>query len=129
MTGLDMRALPIDTNALRMLATGEVLPVAVWAELSDGSRRPVPGGQEKTDEGVPLWTVSVLVPPAVEGDRAELVSVRVASWDRPGVQEFTPVRFDGLVCRVSVNKRSGQLAQYWEARGIVGAQVKGDKAA
>lgn len=123
-----MRTLPIDTTAIRMLATGEVQAVAVWAELSDGSRRPVPDAQEKDSQGTPLWTVGALVPPAQEGDRAELVSVRVASWERPTVAEFAPVKFEGLVCRCSVNKRSGQLAQYWEARAVAGAKSQ-DKAA
>jgi hypothetical protein len=122
-----MRALPVDTNAIRMLSTGEVQAVAVWAELSDGSRRPVPGAQEKDAHGTPLWTVGALVPPAQEGDRAELIAVRMATHDRPTVQEFTPIRFDGLVCRCSVNRRTGQLAQYWEARGI--AAAAGGKAA
>jgi hypothetical protein len=72
--------------------------------------------------------VGALVPPAQEGDRAELISVRVAAWDRPQVVEFAPVKFDGLVCRCSVNKRSGQLGQYWEARGLAGAKSQ-DKAA
>jgi hypothetical protein len=116
-----MRTLPIDSNAIRMLATGEVQPVAVWAELTDGSRKPVPGAQEKDPNGTPLWTVGALVPPAQEGDRAELISVRVATHDRPQVQEFAPVKFDGLVCRCSVNRRSGQLAQYWEAAKVAGA--------
>jgi hypothetical protein len=115
-----MRNLPIDTSALRMLATGEVSPVAVWAELSDGSRRPVPDAQEKDDTGTPLWNVGAIVPPA-EGERAELVSVRIASYDRPHVQEFGPLRFDGLVCRVGVNRRTNALSQYWSARAIAGA--------
>lgn len=115
-----MRELPIDANALRMLATGEVQPVQVWAELADGSRRPVEGAQEKDPHGAPLWTVGALVPPAQEGDRAELISVRVASYDRPTVQEFSPIRFDGLRCRVSVNRRTGSLAQYWAAEQVAG---------
>lgn len=118
-----MRTLPIDAAALRMLATGEVQPVAVWAELSDGSRRPVPDAQEKDPGGMPLWTVTAIVPPAQEGDRSELLQVRVGAWEKPTVQEFAPVRFDGLVCRVSVNKRTGQLGQYWEARGLVGIKA------
>jgi hypothetical protein len=117
-----MRTLPIDSNAIHMLATGEVQPVAVWAELSDGSRRPVPDAQEKNDQNVPLWTVGALVPPAQEGDRAELISVRVASYERPQITGLTPVRFDGLVCRVNVNRKSGQLAQYWEAARIAGSK-------
>lgn len=124
-----MRALPIDSNALTLLASGEVLPVQVWAELSDGSRRPVPDAQEKDKTGTPLWTVGVMVPPAQDGDRAELISVRVASHDRPQVQALAPVRFDGLTCRCSVNRRSGSLAQYWEAQRVHGAGARAEKAA
>jgi hypothetical protein len=114
-----MRTIPVDTTALRLLATGEVQPVQVWAELADGSRRPVPDAQEKNDNGVPLWTVGVLAPPAEEGDRAELLQVRVASYDRPHVDEFSPIRFDGLQVRVGVNRRTGALSQYWAAAGVV----------
>lgn len=114
-----MRSLPIDTTSLRLLATGGVQPVAVWAELSDGSRRPVPDAQDKDDRGTPLWNVEVLAPPAEEGDRAEILSVRVAAYDAPKVAEFQPVAFTGLVCRVGVNKRSGQLSQYWSAAGVL----------
>jgi hypothetical protein len=114
-----MRTIPVDTTALRLLATGEVSPVQTWAELADGSRRPVPGGHEKDDNGVPLWSVGVLAPPAEEGDRAELLSVRVAAWDRPQVTEFSPVRFDGLQVRVGVNRRTNALSQYWAAAGVV----------
>lgn len=113
-----MRTLPIDVTALRLLATGGVQPVAVWAELSDGSRRPVPDAQEKDEHGVALWTVEVIAPPAEEGDRAEILSVRVASADQPTVAEFEPIKFTGLVCRVGVNKRSGALSQYWSATGV-----------
>lgn len=122
-----MRNLPIDVHALRLLATGEVSPVPVWAELSDGSRRPVPDVQDKDESGTPLWNVGALVPPA-EGERAELVSVRIAAYDPPQVQEFAPVRFDGLVCRVGVNRRTNQLSQYWSARAVAGAG-KAEKAA
>lgn len=119
-----MRSLPIDTNALHMLATGEVTPVAVWAELSDGSRRPVPDAQEKDQSGTPLWNVGAVVPPAQDGDRTELISVRIASHERPTVAAFSPVRFEGLICRVSVNRRTSQLGQYWSATRVAGAVVK-----
>lgn len=119
-----MRSLPIDTSAIRLLATGEVSPVAVWAELSDGSRRPVPDAQEKDDAGTPLWNVGAILPPADESERAELLSVRVASWERPSVAEFAPVVFGGLVVRVSVNRRSGQLAQYWSAAQVMSGPVR-----
>ncbi|MBJ7452923.1 MAG: hypothetical protein JHC71_12700 [Blastococcus sp.] len=119
-----MRTLPIDANAFRILATGEVTPVAVWAELTDGSRRPVPGAQEKDEHGTPLWNVGAIAPPAQEGDRAELISVRIASHERPQVAEFAPVRFDQLVCRVGVNRRTGQLSQYWSAARVASATVK-----
>jgi hypothetical protein len=114
-----MRTIPVDTTALRLLATGEVQPVQVWAELSDGSRRPVPDAQEKDAHGTPLWTVGVLAPPVEEGDRAELLSVRVATYDRPQVSEFSPIRFDGLQVRVGVNRKTGALSQYWAAAGVV----------
>jgi hypothetical protein len=117
-----MRNLPIDSTALRMLATGGVQPVAVWAELSDGSRKAVPDLQEKNEHGVPLWTVEAMVPAQTDRDRAEIISVRVASHDRPNVAEFAPVVFEGLVCSVSVNKRTGALGQYWGAERVADAR-------
>lgn len=118
-----MRTLPIDTTAIRLLATGGVQPVAVWAELSDGSRRPVPDAQEKDAHGTPLWNVEAIAPPVEDGDRAEIVSVRVAAYDQPKVQEFAPIGFTGLVCRVGVNKRTGQLSQYWSATAVTAGKA------
>jgi hypothetical protein len=113
-----MRTLPVDTTALRLLATGSVQPVAVWAELSNGERRPVPGKQETDDYGVPLWNVELIAPPAEEGERAELLSVRVAADEQPTVAEFEPVAVEGMTVRVSVNKRTGALGMYWAAADV-----------
>jgi hypothetical protein len=99
----------------------------VWAELADGSRRPVPDRQEKDDNGVPLWTVEVLVPPVEDGDRAEIVAVRIASFDPPKVTELEPVSFDGLVVRVGVNKRTGHLSQYWSAERLALGKAAGSR--
>jgi hypothetical protein len=127
---ITMRTLPIDTNSLRMLATGGVQPVAIWVELADGSRRPDPNGrQESDDTGTPLWTVEALVPPMEEGDRAELISVRVAAHDQPKVTEFEPIKFHGLACRVGVNRRDGKLSQYWSANGVEGGKSRPAQAA
>lgn len=110
-----MRNLPIDSTAMPMIATGGVQPVAVWAELSDGSRKMVPDAQEKDETGVPLWTVEAMVPGQTDKDRAEVISVRIAAYDRPTVQQFGPVSFEGMVCACSVNRRTGALSQYWSA--------------
>jgi hypothetical protein len=122
-----MRSLPIDSSQIRLLATGGVQPVAVWAELADGSRRPVPDAQEKDEHGVPLWTVEVLAPPVEDGDRAEIVTVRIASFDPPKVTELEPVSFDGLVVRVSVNRRTGTLSQWWSAERLALGKAAGSR--
>jgi len=116
-----IRNLPIDLGRLPLLAaTAEPIPVAVWAELSDGSRRPVPGKQGTTEDGVPLWQIDRLVA-GVGGDRAEVVTVQVASHDAPKIAQFQPVNFQNLTARVS-KTRGGDIRLYWQADGINGGQ-------
>lgn len=116
-----MRTIAVDATAMRLLATGPAQPVPVWAELADGTRKIVPDRQDKDADGVPLWTVELLAPPATERDRAEIIAVRVASHDEPRVREFEPVQVQGLTVACSVNRRTGALSQYWSAKGVQAA--------
>lgn len=112
-----MRTLPIDSARLTALAASAMpLPVQVWAELSDGSRRPVPDQQAQNEAGVPLWTIDALTP-GTEGERAEVISVQVASESRPVIQHLQPVPFVGLSARVSVS-RDGKARLYWSAESV-----------
>ena len=60
--------------------------------------------------------------------RSDVVGVRVAMQTAPSFQSFTRVQFEGLRVNVRANKQ-GQLAQYWNASGVVGAEKATTKAA
>jgi hypothetical protein len=111
-----IRQLPVDTARLELVSTGHVTPVAEWAELADGSRRPIPGGQAKNDYGRPLWVVDAI---PVDEERGEVVGIQVASEDEPQVEQFKPVQFDGLQVRMSVGRNDGKLKLYWSADGLI----------
>lgn len=118
-----MRNLPIDTSRVAFIGTGKTAARAQYAELSDGSRRRVPDAQAKDDNGVPLWVVDVLVDDP-DADRAEVVGVRVASFDEPITAKWQPVRFKNLVAMPYVDRQSGRVALSFRADGIEGAASK-----
>lgn len=106
--------LPVDTDRLAAVFSGQVEPVMPWVE-KDGRRQP--GTEQERDEatGLPLWTVHAMI---ASGDRPTLMAVRVPSREVPDVQQFGPARFERLECTTRVNRSSGQLATYWSAAGI-----------
>lgn len=113
-----IRNLPVDAGRLPLLAAApEAEPAPLWGELSDGSRRPIPGKQATTEQGVPLWQVDVLAADPSGQGRPEVVTVSVASPDAPRVQHLAPVAFVNLTARVSVG-RDGKLRAYWNADGV-----------
>lgn len=112
--------LPIDTERLAAVFSGQVEPVMPWIER-DGRRQPGTE-QERDDNNVPLWTVHAMI---ASGDRPTLMAVRVPSHECPQVQQFGPARFERLECTTRVNKSSGQLATYWSAAGIADARRNG----
>jgi len=110
--------LPIDGQALTFIATGKYRPVRQYAELSDGSRRAVPGSQETDGTGTPMWAVDVLLDDD-DSDRAQAVSVKVASPSEPQLPKYQPVTFVGLTCKPWVDRRNGnKLALSFAASGI-----------
>lgn len=109
-----LRNLPVDTDRLALIATGHVEPVREWIER-DGRRQPSEDQSRDEETNLPLWQVHVMIP---SGDRPELAAVRVPSREVPQVQQYGPVAFEHLVCRVSVNRQSGQLTGYWSAAGV-----------
>lgn len=123
-----MPALPIDSTQITLVATGKVRPVKVYAEMGDGSRRAVPDSQDKSDAGIPLWQVDVLVDDD-EADRAEPVAVKVASEVEPQVTKFAPVPFQGLRCTPYVDRRTNRVGLSFRADGIAPAQANGRKSA
>lgn len=114
-----MATLPLDGSKITLIATGKVRPVAVYAEMADGSNKRVPGAQEKTDFGLPLWAVDVLLDDE-DATRAEAITVKVPCTDEPQVPKFQPVTFQGLTCKPYAD-RSGRVALSMRAEAIVGA--------
>jgi hypothetical protein len=118
-----MRAIPVDSSRLSLLASGKLMPKAEYAELSDGSRRRVPGAQAMHPEsGLPLWVVDCFLDDDDEEGRAEIVGVTVASREKPQVSKFRPIEFVDLVGSAYV--RDGRVAYTFRASGVVPAQIK-----
>lgn len=114
-----IREVPVDTGRIELVASGHVVPVPVWAEMPDGSRRLMEGEQAKDETtGEPLWNVDVFGESGQEGqERAEVVSVQVRSAQQPVVKKYAPVTFKDLVVRFG-KSRAGDLRNYWSAAGI-----------
>lgn len=113
-----MTRLPIDGTALTFISTGKYRPVSEYGELSDGSRRPT--GRQASIDGVPLWTVDVLLDDD-DSDRAEAVGVKVASHEEPKLPKFQAVQFVGLTCTPYVDRRTNRIALSFSASGIANA--------
>jgi hypothetical protein len=111
--------LPIDGAKITLIATGKVRPVAVYAEMPDGSNRRVPGAQEQTDNGIPIWAVDVQLDDD-DANRAEAISVKVPAADEPTVAKWKPVTFTGLVCKPYIPSGGRQVALSMRADGIAG---------
>lgn len=118
-----MRRIPIDCSRVRFVGTGKSAARAVYAELSDGSRRRVPDAQDKNDQGVPMWTVDVLVDDP-DADRAEVAGVKVASYDEPVTKLGVEVKFVGLVALPYVAQGTSRVALSFSAEGIETGQQK-----
>ncbi len=120
---MNMRNLPVDASRLTLLASGKLMPKAEYAELSDGSRRRVPDAQAKDrDTGLPLWVVDCFLDDDEEEGRAEIVGVTVASREKPQVQKFRQVHFEGLVA--SGYLRDGRVAYSFRATGVANPHPK-----
>lgn len=118
-----MRAIPVDTNRVRFIATGKHAARAVYAELTDGSRKRVPDSHDKDENGCPMWTVDVLVDDP-EADRAEVAGVKIASYEVPETRLGEEVRFIGLVAVPYVAQGTNRVAMSYRAEGIERAAVK-----
>jgi hypothetical protein len=112
-----MARLPIDGQALTLVATGKYRAVPKYAEIADGSRRAVPGSQETDGTGTPLWAVDVLLDDD-DSDRAQAVSVKVASASEPQLPKYQPVQFVGLTCTPYVDRNTRRVALSFSASGI-----------
>jgi hypothetical protein len=116
-----MRRIPVDCTKVRFLGTGKVAERAKYAELSDGSRRRVPDAQDTDDQGRPMWVVDVLVDDP-EADRAEIASVKVASYEVPETTMGVEVRFTNLTALPYVLSGQNRVSLSFNADGIERAQ-------
>lgn len=114
-----MSTLMIDTTTQQIASAGGTpAPVFIWAELTDGSRKNT-GEQQRDDQHRQIWQVTVIIPPVEDNDAPEMIKVQVAAHDEPQTGPLgTPLEFDRLRVRPTVNRRSGQLALYWSADGV-----------
>lgn len=115
-----MANLPIDGSKITLVATGKVRPVAVYAEMPDGTNRRVPGAQEQTEQGVPIWAVDVQLDDD-DANRAEAISVKVPAADQPAPAKWQPVVFVGLICKPYLPTGGRQVALSMRADGIASA--------
>lgn len=112
-----MRAIPVDTARVRFVGTGKHAARAVYAELSDGSRRRVPDSHDQDDQGRPLWVVDVMVDDP-DADRAEIAGVKIASFEVPETRLGEEVRFVDLVAVPYVAQGTNRVSLSFRAGGI-----------
>jgi hypothetical protein len=112
-----MATLPIAAERITLVATGKVRPVAVYAEMADGSRKRVPDAQEKNDQGVPLWAVDVQLDDE-DADRTEAIAVKVPALEQPEPPKWRPVEFTGLTCKPYMPNGGRQIQLSMRAEGI-----------
>lgn len=115
-----MRRIPVDTTKVQFVGTGKTAARAKYAELSDGSRKRIPDAQDSNAEGVPMWVVDVLVDDD-DADRAEVVSVKVASFEEPSTTKWQPVRFRNLIALGYVAQGTNRVAFSFTADAIEAA--------
>jgi hypothetical protein len=118
-----MSSFAIDSDRHVMLATGIVSPVMEWATDAEGRRRPsevqaVDRDDEGNGSGLPLWGVEAVYTSSSWGRVSTATAlVSVPAREKPRVEAFKPVSFDGLVVDVSVNRAKG-LTERWSAAGL-----------
>lgn len=112
-----MRAIPVDTTKITLIATGKAAARQEFAELTNGERRRTGQQAKDTESGMPLWVVDCLLDDDT-AERAEVVSVKVPSWDEPKTTKWQPVRFSGLVCVPWVGDGSRRVSLSFRASGI-----------
>jgi hypothetical protein len=115
------RRIPIDSTKVRFISTGKAAARAQYAELADGSRRRVRDSQDTDDQGRPLWIIDCLADDP-DGDRAQIASVKIASFDAPEFRLGDEVRFVGLVAVPCV--RDNRVAISWQAESVERPMVK-----
>jgi hypothetical protein len=122
-----MRRIPVDTSRVRFVGTGKSAARAKYAELSDGSRRRVPDAQDANEHGVPMWTIDCIVDDP-DADRAEIASVKIASYEVPVTRLGEEVQFVGLTALPYVAQGSNRISWSFTAEDMVGiGQIRTSK--
>ena len=106
-----MRRAPIDSNRFQLIGTGKTAERAEYVEKADGNKKRS-GNQARLigpdgKPGAPLFVVDCLLNDP-EAERAEIVSVKVGSYEIPTTVFGQPVRFVNLVARPYV--RDGRIS-------------------
>ena len=117
-----MRNVPVDSTKIQLIGTGKTAERAEYVEMSDGKKKRS-GNQARLigpdgKPGAPLFVVDCLLNDP-EAERAEIVSVKVASYEVPETVFGQPVRFRGLVASPYV--RDGRIAWSFSADAMEGA--------
>jgi hypothetical protein len=118
-----MSSYAVDGERQVMLATGIVSPVMEWSEDAEGRRRPsevqaVDRDAEGNGSGLLLWGVEVVYTSSSWGRVSTATAlVTVPLREKPRVEAFKPLTFEGLVVDVSVNRAKG-LTERWSAAGV-----------
>jgi len=121
-----MPSYSVDSERSVMLATGIVGDVKEWAVDAEGRRRPsdvqaIDRDAEGNGSGLPLWGVEVVYTSSSWGRVSTCTAlVSVPLREKPSVEAFKPLVFEGLVVDVSVNKAKG-LTERWSASGLKAA--------
>jgi hypothetical protein len=71
------------------------------------------------EDGVPMWTIDVIVDDP-ETDRAQIASVKVATFEVPSTRLGEEVRFIGLTALPYVMQGSNRVALSFTAESIEG---------
>lgn len=113
-----MRQIPVDASKIRLISAGDTVEtVAEYVELSDGGRRRS-GNQAKNDDGVPMWVVYAFVP-AEQGERPEMVKIKVASREEPQPGAFGDVlEFADLFAIPYVDQGTTRVALSFRCSGV-----------
>jgi len=112
-----MRWIPVDTERVTFIGTSKTAEVAEYVELSNGERKRSGGQAKDQDSGMPLWVVDVMVMDP-DAPRAEIVGVKVASYDEPQTVMGQPVKFHGLRALGYVMNGQSRVSYTFRADGI-----------
>jgi hypothetical protein len=122
-----MRRIPVDTTAVRFIATGKGAARSKYAQMSDGTSRRVPDQHETDDQGRTIFVIDCMVDDP-DAERAEIASVKVPSHEEPVTTFGQVIEFEGLVALPYVQQGTSRVAISFSATGIRQPQAPGKAA-